>query len=133
MTAKNRIRRQIAYKKGLYAETLAIWYLRLRGYKIANRRYKTPYGEIDIVAYKNHVLVMIEVKRRRHYHEAHVSINPKAQKRIMKASEMYLHSLDKQKVHYSGLQGGVRFDAILIWQGKYRLLRLQHIKNAWHT
>ena len=39
-----------AYRSGLFAETLTVFLLRLRGHCIAAQRYKTPVGEIDLVA-----------------------------------------------------------------------------------
>jgi len=47
---------------GIYAEKLAMIYLFLKGYKILAWRYKTPFGEIDIIAKKNNFLIFIEVK-----------------------------------------------------------------------
>src|SRR5690348_10908885 len=54
-----------AYRSGLFAETLTALLLRLRGYRIVAQRYKTPVGEIDLVALKGKRLAFIEVKRRR--------------------------------------------------------------------
>lgn len=42
-------------------ETAAVW-LADRGYEVSRRNVRTPYGEIDIVAYKNGVTYFIEVK-----------------------------------------------------------------------
>ncbi|TBR27713.1 MAG: hypothetical protein EPO10_16710, partial [Reyranella sp.] len=42
--------RQKAYRMGHAAEWRAVWRLRLGGYTILIRRYKTRLGEIDIVA-----------------------------------------------------------------------------------
>jgi putative endonuclease len=39
--------------------------LRLKGYAVVARRYKTPVGEIDLVALKGKRLAFIEVKRRK--------------------------------------------------------------------
>ena len=50
---------------GLFAETVAALLLRLKGYAIVARRYKTPVGEIDLVALKGKRLAFIEVKRRK--------------------------------------------------------------------
>jgi putative endonuclease len=41
-----------AYRHGLLAETVAALLLRLKGHRIIARRYKTPVGEIDLVALK---------------------------------------------------------------------------------
>ena len=56
--------RQGRERAGRFAETLAAWLLRLRGYRILARRYATPVGEIDLVARRGELLVFVEVKRR---------------------------------------------------------------------
>ena len=50
--------------KGKWGEELATNYLRERGYQIVFRNFYSKYGELDIVAKKNHVLVFVEVKTR---------------------------------------------------------------------
>ncbi|MGI8853522.1 MAG: YraN family protein [Methyloceanibacter sp.] len=62
MTRQSRAR---AYRRGLFAETIAALLLRLKGNRILARRYKTPVGEIDLVALKGRRLAFIEVKRRK--------------------------------------------------------------------
>ena len=47
-----RRRRVRAYRSGLFAETFVALLLRLKGNRIVARRYKTPVGEIDLVALK---------------------------------------------------------------------------------
>ncbi|HDG62098.1 MAG: endonuclease [Thermotoga sp. 4484_232] len=44
------------------AEKLAADHLKRKGYRILERNYRTPYGEIDIIAMKGKVLVFVEVK-----------------------------------------------------------------------
>ena len=56
--------RQKAYRMGHAAEWRAVWRLRLGGYTILMRRYKTRLGEIDIVARRGNVLAFVEVKAR---------------------------------------------------------------------
>ena len=45
-------------------EALAVHYLEEHGYEILERNYHNHFGEIDIIAMKDHVLVAIEVKFR---------------------------------------------------------------------
>ena len=56
--------RQKAHRLGHAAEWRAVWRLRLAGYSILARRYKTRLGEIDIVARRGGVLAFVEVKAR---------------------------------------------------------------------
>lgn len=53
-----------SYKFGILAEKIAILFLLLKGYKILRRRHKNRFGEIDIIARKSNILVIIEVKAR---------------------------------------------------------------------
>ncbi len=64
-SAKNEARRVRAYRSGLFAESVAALLLRLKGHRIVARRYKTPVGEIDLVALKGKRLAFVEVKRRK--------------------------------------------------------------------
>lgn len=56
--------RRRAEKAGRAAERGAAWFLTLKFYKIVATRYKTPVGEIDLVAKKGRVIVFVEVKQR---------------------------------------------------------------------
>lgn len=56
--------RRRAEQAGRWAETLAAWYLRAKFYRIVATRYKTPVGEIDIVARRGRLIVLVEVKHR---------------------------------------------------------------------
>ena len=57
-------KRSKAYRHGLLAESVAALLLRRKGYAIVARRYKTPVGEIDLVALKGKRFAFLEVKRR---------------------------------------------------------------------
>jgi hypothetical protein len=54
-----------AYRCGRFAEAIAALLLRAKGHRILARRYKTPVGEIDLVALKGRRLAFVEVKQRR--------------------------------------------------------------------
>jgi putative endonuclease len=56
--------RVAAFRLGLSAESRAAMLLMAKGYRIAARRFKTPFGEIDIVARRRNALVFVEVKAR---------------------------------------------------------------------
>ena len=49
-------------KVGKWGEETAVIYLTQRGYEILNRNARTPYGEIDIVAKHEDVIIFVEVK-----------------------------------------------------------------------
>ncbi len=51
-------------QKGLYGERLAQEYLKQRNYTILSSRFRTRYGEADIIAKEGETLVFVEVKTR---------------------------------------------------------------------
>src|SRR5882757_3129488 len=53
-----------AFRTGLSAESCAAALLMAKGYRILAKRFKTPHGEIDLVAKKRNLLVFVEVKAR---------------------------------------------------------------------
>ena len=62
--------REAAEKRGRGAETLACWFLRLRGWRILARRARVPGGEVDIVARRGRTLAFVEVKARERLDDA---------------------------------------------------------------
>ena len=48
--------RVAAFRTGLSAESRAAAYLMAKGYRILARRFRTPHGEIDIVARRRNLL-----------------------------------------------------------------------------
>lgn len=97
-----------AQKKGIYAEALAVFALRLKGYKILERNFKTKLGEIDIIAIKRDLVAIVEVKARKTVVEAVDSVSYISQQRIYDAADLWLA---KQKnAHLLSL----RFDIIAV-------------------
>ena len=82
--------RKKAERRGHFAEYVATLYLILKGYRVLALRYKTPLGEIDIVARKGDVAVFVEVKSRRDPRAAIDAVTPPAQRRIRAASDLWL-------------------------------------------
>ncbi len=58
-------------------------YLMAKGYRILAKRFRTPYGEIDIVARRRNLLAFIEVKARASLDEAAYAVTPRQQARII--------------------------------------------------
>ena len=79
-----------AYRSGLFAETLTAFLLRLRGHRIVAQRYKTPVGEIDLVALKGRRLAFIEVKRRKTKEDAAWTLPARQRRRIVRAAQYWL-------------------------------------------
>jgi len=79
-----------AYRSGLFAETLTALLLRLKGQRIVAQRYRTPVGEIDLVALKGKRLAFVEVKQRKTFDEAGWSLPSRARRRIVRAAQYWL-------------------------------------------
>jgi len=96
-----------AYRSGLFAETIVAMLLRLKGNRIVSRRYKTPVGEIDLVALKGKRLAFVEVKRRKSLEDAAETLPMRARRRIVRAAQYWLAA------HPSFNGHDMRFDVVL--------------------
>jgi putative endonuclease len=94
-------------KLGDHGEDLAAAALKKRGYKILERNYVTPLGEIDLVARQGRYLVFVEVKTRKTaaFGSPQEAVHPKKQARMRRLADYYL----KQKRLENAL---VRFDVV---------------------
>lgn len=110
-----------AYLKGARGERIAAFYLGLKGYKILEKRFKTPVGEIDLIARKGKTLVAIEVKTRATLEKASLALTPLQQQRIQKALLFYLTG--------KTLDLDLRFDLVLISFWRWP----RHIQGAWNV
>ena len=84
------------YRKGLWAEAACEAFLRLKGYQILARRYKTPQGEIDIVAKQGDILAFVEVKARKTLTDALEAVSPRTQARITNAARRFMAEHDPE-------------------------------------
>lgn len=109
---------------GNNAEDKAANFLKKQGYKIIERNYNLPYGEIDIIAQKNKTLVFVEVKYRKNSDEfggAIGAVNKAKQKRVINAALSYIKT---KKPAFDSLM----FDIIAISENK-----IEHIQNAFSS
>ena len=112
--------RVAAFRLGISAESRAALFLIAKTYRILARRWKTPFGEIDIVARRRKELVFFEVKARDTLEDAAEAVTGRSKQRIVAAAELWLahHPQDAQRT--------IRFDVILVAPGKLP----RHIVNA---
>ena len=114
---QNRTRLE-AYWSGHRGEALAAWFLRLKFYRILDRRYKTPMGEIDLVAERLGTTVFVEVKARRHKSGETEALGAVNQERIGRAAQYWLAR------HPQHTQRNLRFDVIFVaarrWPSHWR-------------
>jgi len=100
--------RQVAFRLGLSAESRAAAFLIAKGFRILARRWRSPVGEIDIVARRRRLLVFVEVKARETHDEAAWSVTERQRARIAAAAEAWLARFPDESVE------DIRFDAILV-------------------
>lgn len=100
--------RVAAFRTGLSAESRAAAYLMAKGYRILAKRFRTPYGEIDLVVRKRNLIAFVEVKARASLDDAAWAVTPRQQQRIVNAAQAWLMA------HPEHAEFDMRFDAMLI-------------------
>lgn len=72
-------------------------YFFILGYKLLGRRVKTPFGELDLIAQKNGLVIFVEVKTRSSIKEQNYEIvSPFQMSRIKKAAAWFLRKKPDQ-------------------------------------
>lgn len=112
--------RQQAEKRGRGAETLACWYLRLRGWQILARRARVPGGEVDIVARRGRILAFVEVKARASEEAAAMALDDWRLRRVAVAAE-------RLAPRYLRPDDDIRIDALFIVPRRWP----KHLVNVW--
>lgn len=112
MAKRDRQNRIASFRRGHFAEIWAALWLTMKGYRIVARRFKTPVGEIDLIAKKRDLAIFVEVKARRDSQIGVDAVTYQAQNRIRAASDIWL---SRQKNYHILSQ---RYDIIVIspWQ-----------------
>jgi putative endonuclease len=111
-------------KFGQSSEVLAVHYLKQSGYKIIERNYRTPLGEIDIIAKEKKTIVFVEVKSRRsiRYGSPKWAVTPKKKRTLSMAALHYLKATRQTS-------SKARFDVIAIVSNQDEP-RIEIVKNA---
>ncbi len=112
--------KKILGKKG---EDRAARFLNKKGYKILERNYRTPSGELDLIALHQGAVVFIEVKTRTSdaFGAPELAVTPQKQRRMIKAALGYIK---RKKFH----QVPCRFDVVAISAASEKEIEL--IQNA---
>jgi len=105
-------------------ENLAVWYLKKNGYKIVEQNYRTPLGEIDIIAKEKKTIVFVEVKSRQsvRYGNPKWAVTPKKQRKISMVALQYLKSIRQTDAK-------ARFDVVAITSNRDEP-QIEVVKNA---
>jgi putative endonuclease len=99
----NRMRRQASERRGRASELLGAAWLVLKGYRILARRYRTGFGEIDLIAVRGRRLAFVEVKQRATLAEAEAATTPRQAARMARAAENWLWRHAAYRQHEIGL------------------------------
>jgi len=112
--------RRAAEASGRRGERIAAWWLRLKGWRILDKRVRTPAGEVDLVARKGNLIAFVEVKMRATSAELDFAIDERRLTRVAAAAEVLMP-------RYAGPGDDIRVDVILLAPGTMP----RHIENAW--
>jgi putative endonuclease len=112
-----------AWRAGRRGEALAVWRLRLAGWRILARDWRSPVGEIDIVARRGRTVLFVEVKARAAAAVAGEAIGARQRGRIAQAAALFL-------ARHPALAGcDARFDAMLVAPWRWPV----HLRDAWRA
>lgn len=115
----------IRNKTGVWGEVFAARYLRNRDYRILTSNFVCRFGELDIVAEKNGVVCVVEVKTR----NKNTSVSP--MEAVDAGKRIRLEAAAKQFMSYAKIKSEMRFDVCEVLVDDYdRLHSINYIKNA---
>jgi putative endonuclease len=97
-----------AHALGMSAEDAACAALGRDGWAVLGRRVRTEAGELDILAERDGVLAIAEVKARPTLADAAAALSPRQQARLLAAAEIVLAQ------HPEWGLNGVRFDLLVV-------------------
>jgi len=115
-------RRRSSYRRGHRSEWLAALALTAKGYRILARRYRTKLGEIDLIARRGDLVLIVEVKARRTLVEAMEAIRRESERRIEGAADIWL----SRQPDYGRLS--VRFDMVAVLPWRWPV----HVENVFY-
>ena len=108
---------------GSRGEDLAVKFLKKKGYRILDRNFRTPLGEIDVIAEDRNTLVFVEVKTRTDdsFGRPFEAVTFRKKEKLRKAALSYLKSSRKEMAS--------RFDVLSI-EVRGGESRIEHIVDA---
>lgn len=87
---------------GNWGEQVAAQFLELHGFDILNRNYRTPYGEIDLIAQKEDMIIFVEVKTRsgKEFGMPEDAVTPQKRAHLSQSVQYYWQQNDEMKVDW---------------------------------
>lgn len=112
--------------EGRKAEDHVARWLKLRGWRILETRFKVSEGEIDLIARRKNIIVFVEVKQRETLPIVEDIVTQTNISRVMEAAEVWVD----RNFETLGTDFEIRFDLALI-EGRVKpLSKVQYIENA---
>lgn len=110
---------------GILGENIATNYLLKQGYRILERNFIFQKAEIDIIARKDDIVVVVEVKTRNSdfFGDPQSFVTPSKIKLLIKAANEY--------ILFNDIEMEVRFDIIAILKNQHQE-SVEHIENAFY-
>ena len=112
--------------EGRKAETHIARWLKLRGWKILEMRFKTAEGEVDIIARRKNIIAFVEVKQRETLPVIEDIVSQTNITRVMAAAEIWV----ERNFESLGTEFEIRFDLALIEGAVKPLSKVKYIENA---
>ncbi|MBT4989606.1 MAG: YraN family protein [Rickettsiales bacterium] len=106
--------------KGLFAEYYSALYLIIKGYTIHKLRFRTKFGETDIIAIKKDVVIFVEVKYVCKLDFLYRAIFTSNSSRLSRNAKFFMRNGKYNKMR-------MRFDIIYV----YGRMRIRHLKNVY--
>ena len=110
-----------AEKLGRRGETIAAWFLRLKGWRVVATRVKTPRGEVDLIARRGKTIAFVEVKARANVRDLATAIDAYRLRRVAAAAEILLPKYGKECEN-------MQIDVIMVAPWRWP----NHLPNVWH-
>lgn len=108
---------------GNHGEKLAADHLRQHGYTILDTNWHCPFGELDIIARKEHVIVFVEVRVRQQIDDALASITTRKRDKLIKAVTLYVQEHLSEDSQW-------RVDVIAVALAKSSTPAIVHVQDA---
>lgn len=120
--------KQQNYEVGKIGEEIAADHLRKKGYKILEKNWKTKFGELDLIASKNTILVFVEVKLKigEDFGTPEEMITPRKLQQVQNTAISFLQQNPKIEKTYSGY----RIDAVcIVLDSNREVERIDHYES----
>lgn len=112
---------------GKHGEDIAAEHLRKNGYKILERNFKKPWGEVDVICSFGGTIIFVEVKTQNKSNKFFIrpeeNITPFKQKQLIKSAKSYL-------AHKNLLDRPWQIDVVAVELGINGNIEIRHLKNA---